>query len=174
MSIGAWLLLWTLADKSLASGSISSFQSVSLGKLTCCLSARIRIRRGQTDGKTLAVDLEGQTALFIIVGLPAQIGMLCCILCQPLFERGIVCLDFNGFAGFVKIDAGRFLPFIILLIAIPPCVSVVLSVFRSAAFAEHRSRFCRPAHPACPLLCATPDSPFLAEPFREYGSSLPI
>ena len=23
----------------------------------------------------------------------------------------IVCLDFNGFAGFVKIDAGRFLPF---------------------------------------------------------------
>ena len=33
------------------------------------------------------------------------------ILCQPLFERGIVCLDFNGFAGFVKIDAGRFLPF---------------------------------------------------------------
>lgn len=108
MSIGAWRLLWTLADKSLTSGSISSFQSVSLGKLTCCLSARIRIRRGQTDGKTLAVDLEGQTALFIIVGLPAQIGMLCCILCQPLFERGIVCLDFNGFAGFVKIDAGRF------------------------------------------------------------------
>ena len=49
-------------------------------------------------------------ALFIIVGLPAQIGMLCCILRQPLFERGIVRLDFNGFAGFIKIDAGRFLP----------------------------------------------------------------
>ena len=51
---------------------------------------------------------------------------------------------------------------IILLIAIPLCVSVVLSVFRSAAFAEHRSRFCRPAHPACPLLCATSDFPFSA------------
>ena len=70
------------------------------------------IRRGQTDSKTLAVDLEGQTALFIIVDLPAQIGMLCCILCQPLFECGIVRLDFNGFAGFVKIDTGRFLPLV--------------------------------------------------------------
>ena len=78
-------------------GLHSSFQSVSLGKLTCCLSARIRIRRGQTDSKAFAVDLEGQPALFIIVGLPAQIGMFCCILCQPLFERGIVRLDFDGF-----------------------------------------------------------------------------
>jgi hypothetical protein len=111
MSIGAWRLLWTLADKSLTSGSISSFQSVSLGKLTCCLSARIRIRSGQSDSEAPAVNLKGQTALFVIVGLPAQIGMFCCILCQPLFERGIVRLNFNGFAGFVKIDAGRFLPF---------------------------------------------------------------
>ena len=75
------------------------------------MTALIRIRRSQTDSESSAVNLEGQAALFIIVGLPAQIGMLCCILCQPLFERGIVCLDFNGFAGFVKIDAGRFLPF---------------------------------------------------------------
>ena len=90
MSIGAWRLLWTLADKSLTSGFISSFQSILLGKFACCVTALIRIRRGQTDGKTLAVDLEGQTALFIIVGLPAQIGMLCCILCQPVFERSAV------------------------------------------------------------------------------------
>lgn len=90
----------------------SPFQSILLGKLTCCLSARIRIRRGQTDGESSAVNLEGQAALFIIVGLPAQIGMLCCILCQPLFECGIVRLDFNGFAGFVKIDTGRFLPLV--------------------------------------------------------------
>ena len=55
-----------------------------------------------------------------------------------------------------------FLCCIIFLIAISPCVSVVLSVFLSAAFAEHRSRFCRPAHPACPLLCAIPNFPFSA------------
>ena len=110
MSIGAWRLLWTLADKSLASGSISSFQSVLLGKLACCVTAFIRIRRGQANGKPPAVDLKGQTALFVIIGLPAQIGILCRVLCQPLFERGIVRLDFDGFAGFVKIDAGRFLP----------------------------------------------------------------
>ena len=36
--------------------------------------------------------------------------MLCRVLCQPVFERRIVRLDFDGFAGFIKIDAGRFLP----------------------------------------------------------------
>jgi hypothetical protein len=92
-------------------GLYSSFQSILLGKLACCVTALVGIRRGQSDAEASAVNLEGQAALFIIVGLPAQIGMLCCILCQPLFERSIVRLDFNGFAGFVKIDAGRFLPF---------------------------------------------------------------
>ena len=111
MSIGAWRLLWTLADKSLASGSISSFQSVLLGKLACCVTAFIRIRRGQSDSEAPAVNLKGQTALFVIVGLLAQIGICRRILCQPLFERGIMRLNFDGFAGFVKIDSGRFLPF---------------------------------------------------------------
>ena len=92
-------------------GLHSSFQSVSLGKVTCCLSARIRIRRGQSDSEAPAVNLKGQTALFVIVGLPAQIRICRRILCQPLFERGIMRLNFDGFAGFVKIDAGRFLPF---------------------------------------------------------------
>ena len=49
---------------------------------------------------------------------------------------------------------------IILLIAIPPCVSVVFSVFLSAAFAEHRFRFCRPAHPACFCPFSVPGFPF--------------
>ena len=106
-STGTWMLLRTAVTDM---GLHSFFQSVSLGKLTCCLSARIRIRHGQTDGESSAVNLEGQAALFIIVGLPAQIGMLCCILRQPLFERGIMRLNFDGFAGFIKIDAGRFLP----------------------------------------------------------------
>lgn len=91
-------------------GLHSSFQFVSLGKLTCCLPTLIRIRRSQANSESSAVNLEGQAALLVIVGLPAQIGMLCCILRQPLFERGIMRLDFDGFAGFVKIDAGRFLP----------------------------------------------------------------
>ena len=92
-------------------GLHSSFQPVSLGKLSCCLPTLVGIRRSQTNSKSPAVDLEGQTALFIIVGLPAQIGICRRILCQPLFERGIMRLNFDGLAGFVKIDAGRFLPF---------------------------------------------------------------
>lgn len=110
MSIGAWRLLWTLADKSLTFGFISPFQSIFLGKLTCRVSALVGIRCGQTDSEAPAVNLKGQLTLFVIVGLPAQVGILCRVLCQPLFERGIVRLNFNGFAGFVKIDAGCFLP----------------------------------------------------------------
>ena len=88
----------------------SSFQPILLGKFACYLPTLVGIRRGQANGKPPAVNLKSKTALFIIVGLPAQAGMLCRVLCQPLFERGIVRLDFDGFAGFVKIDAGRFLP----------------------------------------------------------------
>ena len=93
----------------------SSFQPVFLGKLTCCLPALIRIRCGQANGKPPAVDLEDQTTLFIIVGLPAQVGIRRRVLSQPLLECGIMRLNFDGFAGFVKIDAGRFLPFILIL-----------------------------------------------------------
>ena len=74
-------------------GLHSSFQFVSLGKLTCCLPTLIRIRRSQTDSEAPAVNLKGQTALFVIVGLPAQIGICRRILCQPLFERGIMRLN---------------------------------------------------------------------------------
>ena len=88
----------------------SSFQPILLSKLACCVTALVGIRRGQSDAEASAVNLEGQAALFVIVGLVAQVGILCCILCQPLFERGIMRLNFDGFAGFVKIDAGRFLP----------------------------------------------------------------
>ena len=93
----------------------SSFQSILLGKLACCLSALIRIRSGQSDSEAPTVDLESQPTMFIIVGLPAQVGMLCRVLCPPLFERSIVCLDFDSFAGFVKIDADRFLPLVFIL-----------------------------------------------------------
>lgn len=88
----------------------STFPSILLSKLACCLSALVGIRRGQANSEAPAVDLEGQPTLFIIVGLPAQIGMCYRVLRQPLFERRIVRLNFNGFAGFVKIDTGRFLP----------------------------------------------------------------
>lgn len=54
----------------------SSFQSILLGKLACCLSALIRIRSGQSDSEAPTVDLESQPTIFIIVGLPAQVGML--------------------------------------------------------------------------------------------------
>ena len=80
----------------------SSFQPVLLSKLACYLSALVGIWRGQTDSEASAVDLEGQPALFVIVGLSAQVGICCRVLRQPLFERGIVRLNFDGFAGFLS------------------------------------------------------------------------
>ena len=74
------------------------------------MTALIRIRRGQANSKASAVDLKGQSALFVIVDLPAQAGICRRVLCQPFFERGIMRLNFDGFTGFVKINAGRFLP----------------------------------------------------------------
>ena len=53
----------------------SSFQSVLLSKFACCVTALVGIRRGQADSESPAVDLEGQPALFVIIGLPAQIGI---------------------------------------------------------------------------------------------------
>lgn len=88
----------------------SSFQSVLLSKFACCVTALVGIRRGQTDSESSAVDLEGQPALFVIIGLPAQVGIHYRVLRQPILERGIMRLNFDGFAGFIKIDAGRFLP----------------------------------------------------------------
>lgn len=110
------------------------------------MTALIRVRRGQTDSEASAVNLEGQTTLFVIVGLPAQIGICRRILCQPLFERGIMRLNFDGFAGFVKIDAGRFLPFSQSGFLLPPFLPVLrkrahFQVFFSALHPQKQADF---------------------------------
>ena len=77
--------------------------------------------------------------------------------------HGIVVQHLDDDKYLIELDDGEQVELnkdIILLIAISPCVSVVLSVFLSAAFAEHRSRFCRPAHPACFCPFSVPGFPF--------------
>lgn len=53
-----------------------TFQPVLLSKFTCCVPTLVGIRRSRADSETLAVDLKGQTALLVIVGLPAQVGFV--------------------------------------------------------------------------------------------------
>lgn len=50
--------------------------------------------RGQAERETPFLNLKGQPALLIIVGLAAALRVLCCKCCQPLFEIGVVGLDF--------------------------------------------------------------------------------
>jgi hypothetical protein len=46
----------------------------------CALAAFITVWRGQSKRKAAAVNLKGQAALFVIVGLPAKAGVAYCIL----------------------------------------------------------------------------------------------
>ena len=55
--------------------------------------------RGQTERETPFLNLKGQPALLIIVGLAAALRVLCRKCCQPLFEISVVGLDFNDEKG---------------------------------------------------------------------------
>ena len=66
--------------------------------------------RGQTERETPFLNLKGQPALLIIVGLTAALRVLCRKCRQPLFESGIVSLHLNEAAMLVKIDHGCLLP----------------------------------------------------------------
>ena len=72
-------------------GLHSSFQSVLLGKFACRVSSLIRIWRGQTDSEASAVDLEGQPALFVIVGLPHRSGYSA-VYCIRRFLSAVLCV----------------------------------------------------------------------------------
>ena len=58
---------------------------VFFSQLTCCLASIIGIGCCQADADSAFVDLEPQTALFVIVGLLAQFRELGCVFKQPLF-----------------------------------------------------------------------------------------
>ena len=45
------------------------------------------------------LNFKGQPSLLIIVGLAAALRVLCRKCCQPLFEIGVVGLDFNDEKG---------------------------------------------------------------------------
>ena len=58
--------------------------------------------RGQTERETPFLNLKGQPALLIIVGLAAALRVLCRKCCQPLFEIGVVGVDMDKGVFLVK------------------------------------------------------------------------
>ena len=54
---------------------------------------------GQPKAQSPFLNLKGQPALFVCVGLAAALWVLCRKCCQPLFEIGVVGLDFNDEKG---------------------------------------------------------------------------
>ena len=68
---------------------------VLLCRFACRPAAFLAIWGGQPKAQPPFLDLKGQSALFIIVGLAAALRVLCRKCRQPLFEIGVVGLDFN-------------------------------------------------------------------------------
>ena len=69
-----------------------------------CLFARrpaafLAVWGSQTEAQSAFLNLKGQPALLIIVGLAAALRVLCRKCRQPLFEIGVVVLDFNDEKG---------------------------------------------------------------------------
>ena len=58
-------------------------------------AAFLAIRRSQPKAQPPFLNFKGQPALLVIVGLAAALRVLCRKCCQPLFEIGVVGLDFN-------------------------------------------------------------------------------
>ena len=84
-------------------GLYTSFQSIFLGKLACCLTALIRIRCGQPKGEPSLADFKLHAALvWVCVGLTALAGVGCGIGGQPVLEVGVVCADIDQRIFFVK------------------------------------------------------------------------
>ena len=73
---------------------------------TCRPAPFLVIRRGQPKAQPSFLNLKGQPALFIIVGLAAALRVLCRKCRQQLFEIGIVCLYHNDAAILVKTNHG--------------------------------------------------------------------
>lgn len=85
-------------------GLYTSFQSIFLGKLACCLTALIRIRCGQPKGEPSLADFKLHAALvWVCVGLTALAGVGCGIGGQPVLEVGVVGADMGKAIRYVQI-----------------------------------------------------------------------
>lgn len=85
-------------------GLYTSFQSIFLGKLACCLAALIRIRCGQPKGEPSLADFKLHAALvWVCVGLTALAGVGCGIGGQPVLEVGVVGADMGKAIRYVQI-----------------------------------------------------------------------
>ena len=104
----------------------STFQSILLSKLACCLTALIRIRCGQPKGEPSLADHKLHAArVRVYVGLTALAGVGCGIGGQPVLEVGVVSANIDQRLFLVKPYIGGFSCLVSpVLMQAPFCVSV--------------------------------------------------
>lgn len=64
--------------------------------------------RSQADADSMLVDLEAQTAVTVIFGELAEVGIGGGVSGQALFEFGVVGVDFSSAVVFVEVEFGDF------------------------------------------------------------------
>ena len=65
----------------------------------CRPAAFLAVWGSQSKAQSPFLNLKGQPDLFVIVGLAAALRVLCRKCRQPIFEIGVVVLDFNDEKG---------------------------------------------------------------------------
>ncbi len=68
-------------------------------RFACRPAAFLAVWGSQSKAQSPFLDLKGQPALLVIVGLAAALRVLCRKCRQLLFEIGVVVLDFNDEKG---------------------------------------------------------------------------
>ena len=76
--------------------SVQIINAIFLCDYTCCFPTLLGVRGSQPDTNPVFVDLKAQAAVFVIVGLLAQLREFGCIGQQPFLQLGIVGVDLCG------------------------------------------------------------------------------
>ena len=83
--------------------------AVLLCLFTCRPPPFLATRCSRPKAQPPFLNLKGQPALFVIVGLATALRVLCRKCRQPPFKIGVVGLHLNDAAMLIKIDHGRLL-----------------------------------------------------------------
>ena len=122
---------------------------VFLRQLAGSLAAVFVIGCGQLKTEAPFADLEGQTAVSVIVDQSALGGIFPGVLGESVFECGVVGADFDHTVCFIKIDVGCFLVSPVFIK--PPVIFKILSALEPGKWDNFRTEKVRTTYASSAL-----------------------